>query len=176
MPKPRKSSLETPTARRKLAVRKTATSSRSHPASAWPIAATKVLASGACAPLMGMAVSGSRRSASPTTLSLPRRRWCSAIGKRSVARKLARKQPGTPEDDSRPVTVDGALTAWEADLNARDQNVYNAKWPRRHLTSILLSKPVSLLSSKELRKWRDSLLGKVAASSINRLCGASAPH
>jgi integrase len=40
------------------------------------------------------------------------------------------------------------------------------------LTSVLLSKPVSLLSSKELRKWRDSLLGKVAASSINRFCGS----
>src|SRR5262249_17431088 len=42
--------------------------------------------------------------------------------------------------------------------------------PRLHLTSTLLSKPVALLTATELKKWRDSLLGTMAPSTINRLC------
>ena len=44
-------------------------------------------------------------------------------------------------------------------------------WPRVHLTSALLSKPVALLAATELKKWRDGLLGTMAPSTINRLCG-----
>ena len=39
-----------------------------------------------------------------------------------------------------------------------------------HLTSVLLSKPVALLTATELKKWRDGLLGTMAPSTINRLC------
>lgn len=42
-------------------------------------------------------------------------------------------------------------------------------WPRLHLTSALLAKPVALLDSRELKTWRDSLLGTMAPSTINRL-------
>ena len=35
-------------------------------------------------------------------------------------------------------------------------------WPRLHLTSALLSKPVALLAATELKKWRDGLLGTMA--------------
>src|SRR5262249_17941780 len=34
----------------------------------------------------------------------------------------------------------------------------------------LLGKPVQLLTAAELRKWRDSLLGKMAPATINRVC------
>ena len=44
-------------------------------------------------------------------------------------------------------------------------------WPRLHLTSVLLAKPVPLLATTELKKWRDGLLGAMAPSTINRLCG-----
>ena len=64
--------------------------------------------------------------------------------------------------DSAPITVDGALTAYKTDLTARSANPYNAKWPRVHLTSALLSKPVALLAATELKKWRDGLLGTMA--------------
>lgn len=84
-----------------------------------------------------------------------------------AAKKLARG--GT--DDSAPLTVGAALTAYEADLKARSSNPYNARWPRVHLTSTLLAKPVALLTSTELQKWRDSLLTKMAPSTINRLSG-----
>jgi integrase len=40
-----------------------------------------------------------------------------------------------------------------------------------HLTSVLKSKPVALLMPIELKKWRDGLLGTMAPSTINRLCG-----
>lgn len=86
-----------------------------------------------------------------------------------VAKRLARGDDGT--GDNGPVTVDGALTAYETDLKARSANPYNAQWPRVHLTSVLLAKPVALLTSNELQKWRDGLLTKMAPSTINRLCG-----
>ncbi|UPK31760.1 site-specific integrase [Bradyrhizobium sp. 186] len=86
-----------------------------------------------------------------------------------AAKQLARGDHGT--GDNAPITLDGALTAYESDLKARSSNPYNARWPRLHLTSVLLAKPVALLTSNELRKWRDGLLTKMAPSTINRLCG-----
>ena len=85
------------------------------------------------------------------------------------AKKLARGDDGSP--DNAPTTVDGALKAYRPDLKAREANPYNAEWPRLHLTSVLLSKPVALLTATELKKWRDGLLGTMAPSTINRLCG-----
>ena len=85
-----------------------------------------------------------------------------------AAKKLARGEDGSA--DNAPITVDGALTAYKTDLEARGANPYNAEWPRLHLTSILLSKPVALLTATELKKWRDGLLGTMAPSTINRLC------
>ena len=85
-----------------------------------------------------------------------------------IAKKLTRGDDGSA--DSAPITVDGALTAYKTDLTARSANPYNAEWPRVHLTSALLSKPVALLASTELKHWRDGLLGTMAPSTINRLC------
>ena len=84
-----------------------------------------------------------------------------------LAKKLTRGADGSA--DSAPITVDGALTAYKTDLIARSANPYNAEWPRVHLTSALLSKPVALLAATELKKWRDGLLGTMAPSTINRL-------
>src|SRR3954471_22026514 len=42
---------------------------------------------------------------------------------------------------------------------------------RVHLTSVLLAKPVIVLTSNELQKWRDGLLTKMAPSTVNRLAG-----
>jgi integrase len=88
------------------------------------------------------------------------------------ARKLARGEADS--DDAvtgfAPISVDGALTAYKADLIARSANPYNAEHPRVHLTSVLIAKPVALLTSAELKKWRDGLLGTMAPATINRLC------
>lgn len=86
-----------------------------------------------------------------------------------TARRLARGDNGS--GDNAPISVDGALAAYEADLTARSSNPYNAQWPRVHLTPVLLAKPVIVLTSNELQKWRDGLLSKMAPSTVNRLCG-----
>jgi len=83
------------------------------------------------------------------------------------AKKLARGDDGSV--GNAPITVDGALTAYKTDLMARSANPYNAEWPRVHLTSALLAKPVALLTATELKKWRDGLFGTMAPATINRL-------
>jgi integrase len=83
------------------------------------------------------------------------------------AKKLAR---GADGNDAAPITVDRALKIYRSDLEARRANPYNAEHPRLHLTSTLLSKPVAILTAVELNKWRDSLLGTMKTSTINRLC------
>jgi integrase len=40
------------------------------------------------------------------------------------------------------------------------------------LTAVLLAKPVSLLTSDELEKWRNGLLGKIQPATINRMCSS----
>src|SRR3954453_17094339 len=85
------------------------------------------------------------------------------------AKRLGRGDDGS--SDSAPITVDGALTAYKTDLEARGANPYNAEWPRIHLSSAVLAKPVALLAATELKKWRDGLFGTMAPSTINRLCG-----
>jgi len=86
-----------------------------------------------------------------------------------AAKKLARGEDGST--GNAPITVDGALKAYRRDLEARAANPYNADWPRLHLSSVLLAKPVALLTATELKKWRDGLLGKMKPATINRLCG-----
>jgi hypothetical protein len=70
------------------------------------------------------------------------------------AKQLARGSADAPE--TAPITVAGALDDYAADLAARAANVYNARWPKAHLTAVLLAKPVQLLTTKELKQWRDS--------------------
>jgi integrase len=84
-------------------------------------------------------------------------------------KKLAR---GTDDSSSEnaPITVEQALDNYETDLIARNADVNNARWPKVHLSAALLGKPVMLLSSTELKKWRDGLLGKIKPATINRLC------
>jgi integrase len=86
------------------------------------------------------------------------------------AKKLARG--GDDASDSTPVTVDGALNDYRRDLEARNADPFNAHWPRVHLTATLLAKPVQLLTSKEMKAWRDGLLGTIKPASINRLNNA----
>jgi integrase len=85
-----------------------------------------------------------------------------------AAKKLARGEDGSA--GNAPITVDGALKDYRRDLEARNANPYNAESPRVHLTGVLLAKPVQLLNAHELKKWRDGLLTKVAAATVNRIC------
>jgi integrase len=83
------------------------------------------------------------------------------------AKVLAR---GDAAAEAAPITIDGALTDYRRDLEARNAAVRNAIAPRKHLSSALLAKPVQLVTSKELKAWRDGLLGQIKPATINRLC------
>jgi integrase len=83
------------------------------------------------------------------------------------AKKLARGDDGNA--NTAPITVEGALDDYKTDLISRNANPYNSRWPLLHLTNALKSKPVALLTSTELKKWRDGLLDVMARSTINRL-------
>jgi integrase len=89
------------------------------------------------------------------------------------AKQLARGDNGEVASNSAaPVTLDQTLTKYEADLEARGALTYNARRPRVHLTPSLLSKPVQFLTTSELEDWRNGLLSKLSAASINRLCNS----
>ena len=169
MPKPRNAKLESATARRKLAVRKkpywTTISPgihlgyrRNQTAGTWSV---RVAESGA-EWIKKIALADDLEAASPPHVLS----YWQAIDQ---ARALARRQPGTADDESRPISVSEALDRYEADLKARGGSPYNAEHPRIHLTGVLLNKPVALLGATELRKWRDSLLAKgLAPGTVNR--------
>jgi len=169
MPKPRNARLESATARRKLAVRKkpywTTISPgialgyrRNEGAGTWSV---RVADSGA-EWVKRIAVADDLEAATPPHVLS----YWQAIDQ---ARALARRQPGEPIDESRPVTVSEALTCYEKDLLARGGSPYNAQHPRLHLPASILNKPVAMLGATELTKWRDSLLAKgLAPTTVNR--------
>jgi integrase len=79
-----------------------------------------------------------------------------------AARKLAR---GTVES-GKPITVAEALDDYERDLRARGGLAGNASRVRHHLPPSLATKPVAMLTSRELQRWRDGLAMKPAT--VNR--------
>ena len=170
MPKPRSSALESATSRRKLVVRKKPYWLKLSP---------------------GIAL-GYRRNEGPGTWSVRSsdghgRLWEKRLAladdlesaapphvltfwdAQKVALALARKQPHS-SDEGCPITVAEALDRYQEDLKARGGSIYNAGMPRKHLSTVLLSKPVALLGANELKQWRDSLIGgRLQPSSINRM-------
>jgi integrase len=89
-----------------------------------------------------------------------------------AAKKLARHGEAPAGDV--PATVADALDDYARDLQARGANAANASYPRKHLTATLLSKPVALLTQRELRLWRDGLLATLKPASVNRVIGVFA--
>src|SRR5215831_16314322 len=94
-----------------------------------------------------------------------------------AARKLAR---GTIES-GRPVTVAEALADYERDLRARGGLAGNASRVRHHLPPSLATKPVAMLTSRELQHWRDGL--GMRPATVNRTtrilkaaCNLAASH
>jgi integrase len=84
------------------------------------------------------------------------------------ARAMARGDANAAAD--RPASIDEALTAYEADLTARRANPYNARHVRFHLPAHLLAQPLSQVTAKMLRHWRDHLIKDgVLPATVNRL-------
>jgi integrase len=169
MPKPRAPKLETPTARRRLAVRKkpywTTISPgihlgyrRNQTAGTWSVR----VADAGSEWLKRIGLSDDLEPADGRAVL----NFWEAI---DVARKIARRLPGDAVDESRPPTVAEALDRYATDLKGRGGSPYNAEHPRIHLPGVILNKPVALLGATELRKWRDGLLAKgLAPGTANR--------
>jgi integrase len=66
-------------------------------------------------------------------------------------------------------TVNQALKLYAADIRTRGGDGGNASRLLGHLSPAMLRKPVALLSTAELRRWRDSLAKDLAASTVNRI-------
>ena len=82
------------------------------------------------------------------------------------ARALAR---GKDSDSVRPGTVAEALADYEKDLIARSASPANARRVRALLSPTMLAKPVALLTARELKHMRDTLVAKGGKpASINR--------
>jgi hypothetical protein len=78
------------------------------------------------------------------------------------------------EGADRPVTLDAAITAYEADLIARDGGRKNATWLRARTPADLLRKALSAITAIDFRRWRDGLVaeGKLKPGTVNRLRAA----
>ncbi len=72
----------------------------------------------------------------------------------------------------KPTTVGQALDGYEADLKTRGGDTGNVSRVRPRLPAGLRDKMVALLTSHDLRKWRDSLAKTLAAATVNRTCAA----
>ena len=89
------------------------------------------------------------------------------------ARALIIDSKGHGGDDGKLINVRQSLTHYESDLKTRGGDPANVARVRIHLPQDMLGKTVALLTSRELRRWRDSLLGNgLAPASINRSCAA----
>jgi integrase len=168
MPRLRKFSLETPTARLRLPIQKKPHWHRLGP---------------------GVGSLGYRRNEGPGTWSLRAPDNCGGWLKRlgladdfecadgrsvlnftqavDAALKLARG--GEVESVDQPTTPKSALAAYDRDLVARGAGRYNAKWALVHMPASMLVKPIALIDAQEWRRWRDSLSPALAPASVNRL-------
>jgi hypothetical protein len=183
LPTPRKSSLETPTARLRLPIQKKPHWQRLGPglslgyrrnrsAGAWSIRAADGKGG------EWLKKFGTADDYEPAD----GRRILNYVQAVDAARKLIRAGDATV-DEGKPVTLADALAGFEADLRARQANFRNARAPLKHLTAALLSKPLILLDIHELSRFRDGMLAAVkrgtanrVASSVRAACNLAAEH
>ena len=168
-PRLRKFSLETPTSRSRLAVRKTPYRHRIGPGRSlgyrrnqkegtWSAIITN--ADGQ-EPLTKIGIADDREPADG-------KRVLSFDQAIETVRKLADGDTGDNLDG--PTTPRMSLAAYALDLKARGAGAYNAKWSLVHLPRALLDKPIVLIESAEWRRFRDRLLEKkLKPASVNRL-------
>ena len=101
--------------------------------------------------------------------------WTAQDKARQVARGTA--------TDGRPCTVAEAVDAYARNLSARGGLAGNVSRVRHHLPATLATKPVALLTSRELERWRDGLATQLAPATVNRTtrilkaaCNLAASH
>jgi len=88
------------------------------------------------------------------------------------ANKIARAGKGGEAvvDLGAPATVESAIEAYKANLRARGKSVRNAATAKAHLPPAILNKVVALLTTAELRRYRDGLIeAGLEPASVNRI-------
>jgi site-specific recombinase XerD len=88
------------------------------------------------------------------------------------ARATAHASRGGSDGDGRPATIAAALNGYEADLKIRDGDIGNVTRVKAHLTEALAEKAVALVTTRELRSWRDQLADELAPATVNRTANA----
>jgi integrase len=84
-----------------------------------------------------------------------------------AAKRVARGGAGL---DQEVTTVAVAVDHYRTHLEQQDGDPYNAERIRRHLPPSLLTRPIALLTGKELGQWRDGLEAKgLSRASVNRI-------
>jgi integrase len=84
------------------------------------------------------------------------------------ARSLARSSQSDADDDGKPVTVAQALDRYKANLETRGGDRHNVSRVQVHLPDALAAKRVTLLTARDLSRWRDGLKKNLTPSSVNR--------
>jgi integrase len=99
------------------------------------------------------------------------------------AQDKARQAARGTATGGRPCTVSEALDSYAANLRARGGLAGNVSRVRHHLPAVLAAKPVALLTSRELERWRDGLAAKLEPATVNRTtrilkaaCNLAASH
>jgi hypothetical protein len=86
------------------------------------------------------------------------------------ARALAR---GKEDGDGKPITVTQALDGYNADLQSRGADPYNAERVRIHVPAGLANRSIAQLTEHELKRWRGQLTeAGMTASAVNRTARA----
>jgi integrase len=84
------------------------------------------------------------------------------------ARAIARSNR-TADESSRPLSVSDALAQYETDLKSRNGDPGNAARVISHVTKALGDKSILLLTSRDLKGWRDRLAKTLAPATVNRI-------
>lgn len=79
------------------------------------------------------------------------------------ARTISRAANGDDDHTAEPTTVRAAVDAYEADVSTRGGDLGNVARLRFHLPAALGEKQVAALVVRDLRAWRDSLVGASCA-------------
>jgi integrase len=89
-----------------------------------------------------------------------------------AARRFARNGDAAAEEKPKIVSVDNALTDYTEHLATERRDRYNVSRVRRHLPPALLKRPIALLTSVELERWRNDLAKRITPASVNCSCAA----
>jgi len=84
------------------------------------------------------------------------------------ARAIARVGRDGDGDDGRLATIAKALDQYQADLEIRGGDTGNVARVRAHLPDALAGKIVALVTTRDLRLWRDGLAKELAPATVNR--------